>query len=98
MQVLGEKFFTSQALKGYAERRNIDVYFDKETQEISFHFVEISDAQTEDDFVWYKFDEEKSSLFYGGNYQVDGLEDLPHWIENVSTLKELINYISKDGK
>ncbi len=61
-------------------------------------FIELTDEQTEDDVVWYKYEEEKSSLFYGGNYQVFGLEDLPHWINDVATLKELINYMSKEGK
>ena len=98
MQVLGKKYLKSKLLKNYAENRNIDIYFDEDTLELSLHFCNLTPTQTEDDMIIYSFKEEQCELFFSSIYQVEGLEDLPHWIKDIKTLKELIKYMSKEGK
>lgn len=57
---------------------------------LSDEVVEAQSSYTHDDCVWYNITDQ--GIFFGGNYQRDDLEDLPHWVQDKKQLKELIKY------
>ena len=104
MKFSTETFLNSKRVTNYASARNIELLTmldnqdedDLDTLIVSIYFKELKDTQTQDDCLIYRLDAQ--GLFFVNNYQVDGLSDLPYWIESYDQLKELINYMSEEGK
>lgn len=89
-------------LQTYGKKYGVDVQINSiETEEdgcaelLELYFSDdiiIPDEFTPDDCVSYKITDNGLTLKY--NYQRDDLEDLPYWINDKKTIKQLIKYFS----
>jgi len=104
---LTEKFLNQKRIQNFATQLGLEIWtgLDSTTDEddidslelnIAFNENTLKDTQTADDVIIYRIRAE--GLFYSSNYQVDGVSDLPYWIESVDQLKEVLTYISNEGK
>lgn len=62
----------------------LELYFDDD--------LKLPNEFTIDDSISYKITDK--GLFFKYNYQREDLEDLPHWINDKKTIKQLIKYFS----
>lgn len=91
-----ENSINAKRFQNFAKKQEMEVYFMCDNN-LCIRF-EDTETHNEEAYLVYGFAENQSGLFYRENTGIENLEDMPRWIEDIEQLRNVVKYVSKEGK